>query len=137
MSTINYVVGFLFSDSRDRVALIEKKKPDWQRGKLNGIGGKMEGDELPLDAMCREFKEETGADVWWWQPFCVLNFRGGAIHFFQATGDIDALESMEAEVVTIVAVADLPELRTIPNLRWLIPLALDKGAVTAVVEDNS
>lgn len=50
----HYVAGFMFNEDRTRVALIEKQKPDWQRGKLNGIGGKIEDDESPVEAMTSE-----------------------------------------------------------------------------------
>lgn len=53
-----YVLGFLFSNFD--VALIKKTHPEYQKGKLNGIGGKIEPRETPLEAMEREFFEETG-----------------------------------------------------------------------------
>jgi len=68
------VVGFMFNRHGDAVVLIEKKKPDWQKGLLNGVGGKIEVMESPIDAMVREFKEETGADTLpgMWQPFAKM-----------------------------------------------------------------
>src|ERR1043165_6200615 len=82
---MNYVVGYAFSPDKKDIALIRKEHPDWQRGILNGIGGKIESFELTkaakyLDfklgnkdwdmkalnttaanlAMSREFEEETG-----------------------------------------------------------------------------
>jgi 8-oxo-dGTP pyrophosphatase MutT (NUDIX family) len=54
-----YVVGFLFSQDESKVLLVWKNRPAWQNGKLNGIGGKIEAGETPLQAMEREFKEET------------------------------------------------------------------------------
>jgi len=56
----NYVLGFVFNKSRTKVALIKKNRPEWQAGKLNGIGGKIEENEACVDAMSREFLEETG-----------------------------------------------------------------------------
>lgn len=54
-----YSVAFAFY--REDVLLIRKAKPDWQKGLLNGIGGKMEpGDINVLDTTRREFVEETG-----------------------------------------------------------------------------
>lgn len=59
----DYVLGFAFIPEGD-VALIEKSRPDWQRGRLNGIGGHREGAmETPADAMAREFMEETGVSI--------------------------------------------------------------------------
>lgn len=134
----NYVAGLMFSEDHQHVALIAKQKPEWQRGKLNAIGGKMEEDDVTsLDAMTREFKEETGATVLDWRHFCTLRFRGGEIYFFTAIGDLGALKTMEAEEVGIHRVDSVPLSPTIPNLRWLVPLALDKDRVVAVVEDLS
>lgn len=56
---IYYVVGFAF-DEQGSVALIQKKRPAWQQGRWNGIGGHIEQDESGAAAMAREFTEETG-----------------------------------------------------------------------------
>ena len=53
-----YVLGFYFDG--DRVLLINKTKPEWQRGKLNGLGGTVESGEAPILGMVREFREESG-----------------------------------------------------------------------------
>lgn len=55
----DYVLGFAF-DQYGAVALINKKRPDWQAGKWNGIGGHREPGETGHEAMSREFHEETG-----------------------------------------------------------------------------
>lgn len=133
----NYVAGFMFDAARENVALIEKQKPDWQKGKLNGIGGKIEEGESPVQAMVREFEEETGCRETLWRWYCDLKFQGATIHFFMCIGDLSELCSMEGEQVRIVPVADIPRLNTIPNLRWLVPMAIDKDRVTSVVEDQS
>lgn len=59
---MNYVLGFAFDDL-GRVALITKKRPHWQNGLLNGIGGKIQSGESPFKAMVREFYEETGVGI--------------------------------------------------------------------------
>jgi 8-oxo-dGTP diphosphatase len=68
------VVGFLFSENLEEVLLIKKARPDWQRGKLNGVGGKIEKtDASPAAAMAREFEEETGMIVpaIAWEPLAI------------------------------------------------------------------
>lgn len=55
----HYVLGFAF-DQYGAVALINKKRPDWQAGKWNGIGGHQENGETQVQAQSREFHEETG-----------------------------------------------------------------------------
>lgn len=105
-SPTNYVAGFLFNQDQTHVALVEKQKPDWQRGKLNAIGGKIEGDEDPFDAMVREFREETGATVTEWRLFCTLRYRGGEIYFFTAIGNLEGLRRMEEEDIVTPRLTD-------------------------------
>lgn len=131
-----YVVGFLFSPTGEYVALIEKQRPFWQRGKLNGIGGKIEPGESAEQAMRREFREETGADVGAWRLFCTLRWRGDVIHFFAARGDVE-IQTLTDERVSWFRVEYVTVLPTIPNLRWLIPMALDADRLTATVIDPS
>jgi 8-oxo-dGTP diphosphatase len=57
-----YVCGFAF-DTENRVAVVQKKRPEWQKGLYNGIGGKIEPGETSLRAMAREFEEETGVGI--------------------------------------------------------------------------
>lgn len=57
---VEYVLGIMFSEDEKKVLTIWKNRPSWQAGKLNGIGGKIEAGESPLEAMHREFIEETG-----------------------------------------------------------------------------
>ena len=58
-----WVVGFLMDSDAEQVILIRKNRPEWQAGKLNGVGGKVEPGELIGGAMYREFREETGVIV--------------------------------------------------------------------------
>jgi len=125
-----YVVGFAH-DGEGRVALIEKNRPEWQAGKLNGIGGHVEKGEDPWAAMRREFREETGADIDSWELFVRMEFPGAEIFFFKALVSLQQLtelRTMEDEVVTIVDWLDpasWPGTATIiPNLNWLVPLAM-------------
>ena len=60
-----FVVGFAFSENANSVLLVRKQRPEWQKGLLNGIGGKIEEGETSLDAMHRECKEETGLSLNW------------------------------------------------------------------------
>lgn len=59
-----YVLTFLFTPDLQKVWLIEKQKPEWQKGNLNGIGGKIDDtDKSPLFAAIREIKEESGLSL--------------------------------------------------------------------------
>ena len=66
-----YVVGFLFSPKHDWVVLIEKLRPKWQVGLLNGVGGHIESGELSYKAMVREFHEEAGVPDTKWRQFAI------------------------------------------------------------------
>jgi 8-oxo-dGTP pyrophosphatase MutT (NUDIX family) len=135
---MDYVAGFLFKNAGEQVLLIRKSKPDWQKGKLNAIGGKVEVGEPIEVAMRREFIEEAGVHIRDWRLFCTLEFRGGLVHFFEATWDKTMPEprTMESEPVmwknTCIFTWPGDE-AFIQNLRWLIPMAKDKDRVTARV----
>lgn len=122
-----YVAGFAFSADARRVALIRKSKPAWQAGLLNAIGGKVEPGEREIDAMVREFAEETGVATrpGDWDPVVTLKGEGFEVAFFRSFAvDLGALRSMESEHVEVHAALPVPR-DTIPNLHWLIPLSLD------------
>ena len=132
---MRYVVGFMFSNDRMRVALIRKTKPAWQKGKLNGIGGKIEPCESSLDAMVREFKEETGYQTTpdQWERF--VEMGGGndggegafQVDFYATVGDLTRLQSVEDEKIELAWTKEMQPLRTdtVENLPWLIALAID------------
>lgn len=130
----NYVATFCFDETERFVALIEKNKPAWQAGRLNGIGGKIEEGETIFMAAKREFEEETGCSL----PLSsfihyasLFDRRGDAlIHFFKNTERLSLLRSTTPEQVIILPLARLHyDDQVIPNLKWLIPMALeyDKG----------
>lgn len=50
----------LFDEPLQNVLLIRKNRPQWQAGKMNGVGGKVEPGETPQGAAPRELFEETG-----------------------------------------------------------------------------
>jgi 8-oxo-dGTP diphosphatase len=124
----HFVNGFMFSPNRQRVTLIEKRQPAWQAGRMNGIGGKVEPGETPLDAMVREFEEEAGVRTLPddWHHFVTLSGSDFVIYFYRAFSDnIDNVRTVEAEIVSIHSIDALPD-TVLHNLRWLIPMALDE-----------
>lgn len=131
-----YVLGFAFDTQREHIVLIEKQKPDWQKGKLNGVGGKIETIDDSIEAaMCREFYEETGVatEVADWTHYATMNFEndvmggGAAVYVFKMFSD-DVLQcsTCEEEVVEVIPMANLDFRDKMHNLHLLIPLALQK-----------
>lgn len=119
-----YVLGFLFCPELNYVALIEKRRPDWQAGKLNGIGGKVEPEEDCRAAMVREFREETGATVTDWRYFCRMFGDDWEVYCYAAVGTHQIISTTD-EIVRFISLNALSEFNIIPNVHWLIPLALD------------
>ncbi len=129
---IEYVAGFLFSEDKKHVLLIQKNKPEWQKGLYNAVGGKIEPEETPLDAMHREFYEETGLSGMNWQPSMVLkssenDMMGNPqwrVYFFEACSDkLREAVGVDEEPVAVYGVHCLPE-NTINNIPALVNLAL-------------
>lgn len=58
-----YTVGFVMSSDLSEVLLMRKNRPTWQKGLLNGVGGRREFDESYTGCMMREFREETGVET--------------------------------------------------------------------------
>jgi 8-oxo-dGTP diphosphatase len=123
-----FACGFLFTPDRARVLLIRKRRPAWQMGKLNGVGGKIEPGETPAQAMRREFREEADLDIADWTAAIVLTGPDWQAHFFRAFGDVDAARTATDEPLEIHPLRPLPP-DTIPNLRWIIPLLLDDEVI--------
>lgn len=122
-----YVVGFIMDPGYDKtVVLIKKNRPNWQKGKLNGIGGKFERDETPINAMIREGREEAGV-VCQRKEFCHLtDDKTYKVYFFVSLDPtaVENAKTMTEEEIIKCEYYDLPD-NTLWNLRWLIPLALD------------
>jgi 8-oxo-dGTP diphosphatase len=133
-----YVAGFLFGNNKTQVALITKARPDWQKGKLNGIGGKVQETESVYTAMRREFKEEAGADVYDWKLFCILSGKSETnpwtVAMFKSECPVE-IKTMEDEPVGWYLTSMIEHLNVIPNLKWLIPMAMaDNEPFAEVVE---
>ena len=129
---MEYVLGFLFDNASQRVALILKTHPEWQEGKFNGLGGKIRDGEPPVSAMRREFFEEAGVGVLDWEKY--HEFReerraGWIVHCFRAT-HADALAkatTMTDEPVSIFWAHKLPE-NLVEGVDNLVTLALANPA---------
>lgn len=132
---MKYVLGFLFSGiNKDAVSLIRKAKPEWQEGKLNGLGGKIEAGETPRQAMSREFFEEAGVDIepGLWTAVTRIVFETASMWPFDEM-HVFAYHAKQRPPVLIPKTFEMPcyyETMVVPtrrdvidNLCWLIPMA--------------
>lgn len=134
-----YVLGFAFF--RKWVLLMEKKRPKWQNGLLNGVGGGIEDNEYMIEAMRREFKEETGIDViegYWKHVITLVSIERNSIVFiFRTKFDFDFTSMIEQtdEPVQLYEM-DYISKPTISNLKWMIPLMLSDVEFPVIVVEN-
>jgi 8-oxo-dGTP diphosphatase len=140
MDQMHYVLGFAFSEDLSRVALIRKNRPEWQAGKLNGIGGKVEPGETMLDAMIREFREETGFEIRKWQRLGTMTGDSWEVGVFVSYhNNLRKLQTMTDETVGTFRNDEiiLERHETISNLPWLICYALDSDVKNGKVKNFS
>ncbi len=129
-----YVVGFAFIENDSGVFMIRKKRPIWQKGYLNGIGGKVKGDgESHWTAMTREFAEEAGVFVpepdWKHVLTVAYPVNGAMVYFFKTilprhlANDVKTMTDEKIELWTINCLCDLDGVRPpmVRNLSWILP----------------
>jgi 8-oxo-dGTP pyrophosphatase MutT (NUDIX family) len=132
-----YSVGLAFSHDHLRVALMYKMRPEWQKGSLNGAGGRMEIGESPIGCMVREWAEETtltskNAD---WLLYHFERHPNGNCLYFYATvltpeqeaslaGRTDEPIRMYEVDHVITPRVGQEELPLVYNINYLVPMAL-------------
>ena len=135
LEPVKYVVGFMFDTFMNQVVLVRKERPEWQAGRINGVGGHVENGESFLAAMIREFGEETGVYESGWRTLCHLKAlpeEGPPVEvmfFFARAGDekIASVHTTTDEQIVLVKSQYSDEM--LPNLEWLLPMAksINKG----------
>lgn len=122
-----------FVRHNDHVLLVKKTHPTWQSGRWNGVGGRVEAGESMLDAMEREWMEETTLAPPDFKEFIVLEDSEVVVHFFRATITTDKVHTLptndkgeELEWHSLIEgeCEYTDPHRAIDNLCWLIPMAM-------------
>ena len=121
-----FVVGFAFDNTLSNVVMIRKNRPEWQKGSLNGVGGHIEDGEIAIEAMAREFREETGVytALSAWIPVLSLYFDYAVVEFFACKNDLvfnEAKTNTDEEVVKVNL--DITDDLMVENLPAVIELS--------------
>ncbi len=135
MKMKHFVLGLVFNQSKDRVLLIEKKRPVWMKGKWNGIGGHIEDYETPLQAMKRESKEETGFQRTWTHTITFV-CPGGTVYVFVSICASDTVHYNQIEDERLHEWPVSGVECTMENLKWIIPLCLSTVQFPVVLQQN-
>lgn len=106
------------------VLLIEKLKPDWQKGRINLPGGSLDMGEWPERAAARELHEEANLLAFHVVPMGVIDGPDWRVHVIKClVKNIEQWASMTDEAVFWMPINDaLQHKKLIPNLRVIVPL---------------
>ena len=130
-----YTVGFLFSLNGESVCLIKKTKPDWQKGFLNGVGGKVEEGESYINCIIREFKEEAGVEILnWIEAGKMVSNEWEVMVYFAFDDSINNVASLTEEEVDIYNVKELSKEKVLPNVPILIGLCLNREVKSFAIQ---
>lgn len=122
-----YVITFMFTEDLSGVWMIEKNKPEWQKGCVNGIGGKIETGEMPTNAAIRELKEEGGVEFNEYDVLYVGLIEGDEFQVEVYTGVTDQkLKTVESEGIKLIPKDDVRLHKHIDNIPLLIEACLLK-----------
>lgn len=112
-----------------KVVLILKTHPEFQKDKFNGIGGEIQGDETPPQAMVREFYEETGVQTLSedWDFYAMVKHKDYVIHCCTMFNDIiKSCSTCTDEIVIIKNVSLVEHFPLVTKTKELLRLALLK-----------
>ena len=122
------------------ILVVHKDRPDWQRGRINLCGGRIEEGETPLEAAKRELKEEAGYDAYRCEVYGMMKDRDFTIYCvccesqefenknpLPRQGETEKVEWIPLEIL-------LTDERLLPNLQVIIPL-MRVGIRDWIIED--
>jgi 8-oxo-dGTP diphosphatase len=131
----HYVLGLVFDANANQLLLIEKLRPEWQAGRWNGIGGKIEEGETPLEAMQRESTEEINRN-YIFEHRITFTCPGGTVFVFVTHSNENNhiyYEQVEDEKLAVFPLSGLP-VGLMNNMKWIIPLCLANVQFPIMIE---
>lgn len=113
--------------------LLALKKRGFGEGKYNGVGGKLEGEETPEDALIREVEEEIGVVLTKYEKVGFVEFdefykgerQNLVFHLYfgyEWNGEIRETEEMKPEWFNV---KDIPYDKMFPDDTYWLPLVID------------
>ena len=132
----NYVLICVVQPFSNNIIFVMKKRPEWQKGKFNLVGGKIEEGENEEQAALRELKEETGYKPHKNYPNLIKsgvleNKDGSKVYCFKAIVDVfEKLHPTPGEGETeLIKWCNWGLMKTdnrlINNLRIIVPLMIN------------
>ncbi len=123
----------------DNKILLAMKKRGFGEGKYNGVGGKLEGNETPEEAMIREAKEEINVVPLKYEKVGLIEFdefyknkkQNLVFHLYlvyEWDGDIIDTEEMAPKWFDI---NEIPYDKMFPDDKYWLPLILDGKKIKA------
>jgi len=130
-----FVVGLVFDRALETVLLIEKNRPAWQAGSLNGLGGSVNNEEPMRYAVTREVLEESGlyypqaewTDVMREVVFNPATGRRAIIGVFAAVHELEQFNpvSKTDEQVRLVRVKDIKQFKLVRGVQGYVQLSIN------------
>lgn len=124
---------------RENEILLAMKKRGFGEGKYNGVGGKIEGEETPEEAMLRETKEEIGVTPVTYERVGIVSFdefyKGEKVNlifylYFVTEWEGTPTESEEMKP-NWFSLDNIPYTQMFPDDKYWLPLILEGKKIDA------
>lgn len=126
MNKNKHVIGFI--TNANRIMLIEKKKPAWQKGMFNGVAGQILEDEDPAQAISREAQAQTGLSGLRWTEIFMKNKEEDVFYLNAETSTLEfnRFKKDAAEDIHVFSIEVLPD-NCVHNVREAAEAIKNRG----------
>jgi len=127
-----YCLGF--AKHEDDLVFIQKTHPRFQYGKLNGVGGHIEGQETPVEAMVREFEEEAGvatSQTQWLEKGKIALKGALQVFVFETELTVDQFTEVKKQALVLKKLSELNSKPTVEKIH-----IVDKSLINRLHDEN-